>query len=285
MAVLIILLLLAAVFFLIVMAVDSRRFVIRRYSIESEKPERPVRIAFLSDMHQNEFGRDNEKLAAAVKDCHPDLVLVGGDMITSSIAAQDKGDWMRPAISLLKELAAVCPVFCANGNHEQKLLEQEEFNTQYEKYMKALSEAGAVCLHNQYAEACGIRILGLELPLETYRKGRPYILEEKEITELAGKCGEDGFTVMIAHNPKYFPVYASWGADLVLSGHVHGGLMRLGRRGVISPDFRLFPKYSGGLYSEKESRMVLSCGIGTHTLPIRIFNPGEVSVIDIVPKK
>ncbi len=118
---------------------------------------------------------------------------------------------------------------------------------------------------------------------------------------------------MLAHNPKFFEYYAKWGADLVLSGHVHGGLMRIGKLGFIGPDLHLFPKYSGGTYVlwkysgeeidsagdivdgnanskasgsgintlKEKSTMILSCGLGAHTLPIRIFNPGEISVIDL----
>lgn len=89
---------------------------------------------------------------------------------------------------------------------------------------------------------------------------------------------------MIAHNPEYFPAYAEWGADLVLSGHVHGGLMRLPfLGGVIAPSMKLFPKYDGGVFEEHGSTMILSRGLGTHTLPIRIFNPGELVVIRLTP--
>ncbi|MDE7197816.1 MAG: hypothetical protein K2O15_02920, partial [Lachnospiraceae bacterium] len=88
------------------------------------------------------------------------------------------------------------------------------------------------------------------------------------------------------HNPVYFDAYEAWGADLVVSGHVHGGIMRLPvLGGVISPALTLFPKYDGGVFYEKESTMILSRGLSSHTLPIRIFNPGELIVIDLKPDK
>ena len=89
----------------------------------------------------------------------------------------------------------------------------------------------------------------------------------------------------MAHNPDYFEEYAAWGADLVLSGHVHGGMMRLPiLGGVVSPAFKLFPKYDGGLFQQGKSTMILSRGLGMHTIPIRIFNPGELILLKICPK-
>ena len=83
----------------------------------------------------------------------------------------------------------------------------------------------------------------------------------------------------------YFPAYAEWGADLVLSGHVHGGIMRLPLLGgVISPTLRLFPRYDGGLFQEGGSTMILGRGLGSHTIPIRIFNPGELVVVELEPQ-
>lgn len=89
---------------------------------------------------------------------------------------------------------------------------------------------------------------------------------------------------MIAHNPEYFEAYAGWGADLTVSGHVHGGVMRLPfLGGVISPRLTLFPKYDGGMFERNGRFMVVSRGLGTHTLPIRIFNPGELIMIELNP--
>ena len=106
------------------------------------------------------------------------------------------------------------------------------------------------------------------------------------IKELLGESRKDYFTILLAHNPDYFPEYDAWGADLVLSGHVHGGLMRLPLLGgVVSPATRLFPKYDGGLFEGKNGKMILGRGLGTHTLPIRIFNPGELIVVELEPEK
>ena len=118
------------------------------------------------------------------------------------------------------------------------------------------------------------------------------ILKREVVEKLIGRPDPKRFTVLLTHSPVYFDTYALWGADLSLCGHVHGGLMRLPFiGGVMGTRPNLFPKYSGGQYfyravtgkEEHISSMVLTCGLGMHTLPIRIFNPGEVSVIELVP--
>ena len=102
------------------------------------------------------------------------------------------------------------------------------------------------------------------------------------IKELIGTADKDSFNVLLAHNPDYFPAYAQWGADLVLSGHVHGGMVRIPWwKGVVSPSIRLFPKYDGGKFEEGNSTMILSRGLGMHTIPVRLFNPAEIVVVEL----
>ena len=97
---------------------------------------------------------------------------------------------------------------------------------------------------------------------------------------------ETKYEIMIAHDPFYFDAYAETDADLILSGHVHGGIMRLPLLGgVISPRLQLFPKYDGGKFEKNNTTMILSRGLGCHTLPIRIFNPGELICLTLSPCK
>ena len=110
-------------------------------------------------------------------------------------------------------------------------------------------------------------------------------MDQDYLASLIGRPDPDSFHILLAHNPDYFPRYAEWGADLVLSGHVHGGIMKLPLLGgVISPSLRLFPKYDGGLFEERNSRMILGRGLGSHTIPIRVFNPGELIEICLIPE-
>ena len=90
------------------------------------------------------------------------------------------------------------------------------------------------------------------------------------------------FHILLAHNPVYFDTYAAWGADLTLSGHLHGGIIRIpGIGGLITPQAQLFPKYDRGLISVNGKYMVVSAGLGEHTVPIRIFNPPQLILITV----
>ena len=107
-------------------------------------------------------------------------------------------------------------------------------------------------------------------------------MEQGHLEKHIGKANAQFCNILIAHNPEYFKEYADWGADFVLSGHVHGGIMRLPLLGgVISPSYKLFPKYDGGVFREGKSTMLLGRGMGSHTLPFRFFNPAELLVVTL----
>ena len=278
-------------FFLAVMIADNRRFIVRRYTIRTNKLRRAYRFVYLSDLHQKVYPGGNETITAAVRKERPDFIIAGGDFITSRTAAEQacRNDFSfeDAALSLLKSLRDVAPVYFVNGNHEEKLetSEDEVLRSAYDHFMTELSGAGVRVLHNEKVHPdVGLVLYGYEHGMEHYEKIFSNPLTLPEMQEEIGEPEPDLFCLLAVHNPKFFPVYAQWGADLTVSGHVHGGLMRIGKRGVIGPDLHLFPKYSGGLYNIDGRTMILSCGIGAHTLPVRIFNPGEITVVDIVPR-
>ena len=106
-----------------------------------------------------------------------------------------------------------------------------------------------------------------------------------QIEERIGKADFSKYQILLAHNPIYTDTYLDWGADLVLSGHLHGGIVRLpGLGGMITPQFRLFPKYSGELTVKDQQSVVVSKGLGTHTIKIRFLNPAEIVVLHLQGK-
>ncbi len=278
------------------MLIDNRRFVVRRYKILTKQAAEPLRLIFITDLHENVYGKyeDNAPVIAAIRREQPNLVIIGGDMISSADAAKSEQgvEWHRNSEQLIRSIASEYPLLFVNGNHEIRVAEgrmgdhAKNENIQYEK---ALEECGVQFLHNSSAEYFNMKFFGLELPASSYKKFKLPPLEKDQITERIGASDRVHFSILITHDPAHFPKYAQWGADLVLCGHLHGGIGRLPFiGGIISPTFRLFPKYSGGLYKYKAqggriSQMVLSCGMGMHTLKIRFFNPAELSVIDILP--
>lgn len=259
---------------------DTHRFVVRHYHFTSAKIKKPTRMVMLSDLHNYQYGRDNCQLLAAIEKEAPDIVVIAGDMITA--ARKEKFD---KTICFLKALGERYPLYYAYGNHEQKIaMYQEVYGDMGKRFAEGLREAGIEPLHNGHVMLPdrGICIYGLELSRAYFQR---FVKKEMPATcleALLGKHNDAYYTVLLAHNPDYFPEYAEWGAELVLSGHVHGGIVRLPfLGGVISPAIRLFPKYDGGVYEEGGSHMALGRGIGTHSPKVRMFNPAELLVIDL----
>ena len=264
---------------------DTHHFVVARYELSSSKIKKDLRIVMLSDLHNyNRYGGGNAKLIEEISKQKPDIVVFAGDMITA-----EKKEVFHKTVEFIEKLQGLYPVYYGFGNHEQKLIAgKERFCGMGEKFQAALAEKKIEPLRNAsvFLEEYGVAIYGVELEHKYYRRFHVLPMEEGYMESLVGKKNVDVYSVFLAHNPDYFPDYAKWGADLVFSGHVHGGIMRLPfLGGVISPAIRFFPKYDGGLFAEAESKMVLGRGIGTHTPDIRVFNPGELVVVDIKCEK
>lgn len=269
-----------AIFFIWVILYDTHRFVIVRHTFTSDKVKKPFRMIMLSDMHNKQYGRENQLLIKAIEEQNPDAIVIAGDMLTAN-----KKESFEPAVQLLSKLAEKYPVYYSNGNHEHKIrLYKEKFGEMYENYFSRLEEAGIRPLINAHVQLQdkGIAIYGLEIEHEYYQRYHTKPMKEKYLEHILGKGQEEYYTVLLAHNPEYFPEYAKWGADLVFSGHIHGGIMRLPvLGGVISPAIRFFPQYDGGLFHKDNSTMILGRGIGTHTPNVRVFNPAELIVVDV----
>lgn len=269
----------AAVLCLLVAVWDGNRFITVKYEIKSDKIAKPCRFVLLSDQHNKTYGKDNEKLIRQIESISPDAVLVAGDMLTAV-----KGQPFDNALMLMQRLADKYPIYYGMGNHEYRLeLYPEQYGDMYERYVAGLKEAGIEPLINEsaYLPAYNIDICGSQIGREYYRRFRKYPMSVSYLPKLLGEARADACQILIAHNPLYFEEYAAWGADVVVSGHVHGGIMRLPvLGGVLSPNLSLFPKYDGGRFAQGRSTMILSRGIGTHTIPLRIFNPAELVVLE-----
>lgn len=266
-----------------VMIWDTNRFVVRKYSFQSDKLKKNCRIVFLSDLHNKEYGVGNERLLRAIEELLPDLVLVGGDMLTAKPGAS-----FEKAAAFLRKCGEKYPVYHAIGNHEYRArIYPENYDTMYGDYVKSLGDGSIRFLDN---ESCvlpeyGIRLTGLTIAREYYKRFARKRPGKQYLRETIGEADRDSYQIMLAHDPEYFPDYAAWKPDLVLAGHVHGGVVRIpGSKGFISPSFLPFPRYDGGLFEEHDSRMIISRGLGMHTVPVRIFNPGELVVVELQTK-
>ena len=270
-----------ACFFVLVMIIDGNRFKVVSYELCSEKIKQSYRFVLLADLHDRSYGKNNEKLIAAIRKLQPDIVFMAGDMMTAKA-----GSSYTRALRLIRELRKDYPVYYGMGNHESRLdSRRQTYGQLWDIYEKELSETGTVLLRNR-GEAKGeeLFISGLEIDWRFYRHFKTEPMPPEYLRETLGRPDKGRYQILLAHNPDYFSDYADWGADMVLAGHVHGGIMRLPLLGgVINPALRLFPKYDGGRFEAGEAVMVLSRGLGMHTLPVRIFNPGELVFIQLTP--
>lgn len=265
-----------------------KTFRTKKYEIVSAKIKKEeIKLAFLSDLHGLEFGKDNSELLHAVRGFSPDAVLCTGDMLVRS-----EPETLGTAKALLGNLAEEFPVYLSLGNHEYKLLVSEAYESMretYKVYEQELEAGGIHILHNQYMEATikenRIGVYGLELPLCYYDKFFSQKLTEEEITGFLGERKKE-FSILLAHNPRYGKSYFSWGADLILSGHYHGGVVRFGENiGLVSSHFRIFPPFCCGKFTRGEQNMIVSAGLGEHTIPARFHNPRELICITVKSPK
>ncbi|MBE5869829.1 MAG: metallophosphoesterase [Lachnospiraceae bacterium] len=262
--------------------VDSNRFVVRRYEVNTDKIDKTVHFVFVSDLHNKVYGTENSTLLRAIDELQPQFILCGGDIPTAN-----PGQSVDKAANFMQKLAEKYRIYYANGNHEQRMqLYPDKYGSMHEDYEKALQKAGISRMINR-TESRGekIRIHGLELDRKFYRRFHTNTPEKEEIEALFREplTGDGNYHILLAHNPEFFDVYAQTGVDLVLSGHVHGGIARLPfLGGVISPSLHLFPKYDGGFFEKGNCRMIISRGLGSHTIPLRFLNPAEL--VDVVIK-
>lgn len=272
------------VYCLIEMIRELRDFRVTKYRICSQKLngiKREKKIIFLSDLHNRMYGEENERLLESIRNQHPDLILIGGDMLV-----RKDGNSYDKTVHFLAKLPGICPVYCANGNHEQKLKElPDKYEQSYEEYKKALTVSGIHMLENASEtvklEEVPVKLSGLEIPLGAYARFGKKELSLKEITDRIGEHGDD-YQILLAHHPGYMKEYLAYGADLILGGHYHGCVVQLPWiGGVISTNFTLFPKYSGGIYPEGEQTAVVSRGLGTHSVPLRLWNWPELIVLEL----
>lgn len=263
---------------------ELKKFNITTYDYQTSKVRQSLRFAVVSDLHAHSYGKDNEILLRRIREERPDFILIPGDLIVSKYP-----ETYETAYAFLKELVKIAPVYFSNGNHESRVSRVEVMQTEvflaYEQKVQAL---GVHILNNdsEIIEKDGekIHISGLEIPLECYGKGSYEPLTGEFLEKALGKAKEEHLEILMAHNPMFAPVYAKWGADITVSGHNHGGLVRIpGIGSVFSPQYALFPKYDAGEFTIDGKKIYVSKGLGTHTFHIRIFDRAEVLLIRINP--
>lgn len=254
--------------------------VIRRETVFLSGLRKPLRLIQISDLHNRSFGTGQKQLLERVQGERPSLIALTGDVISRSGAS-------FPALEdLLRRLCAIAPVYAAMGNHELDFCKDPKNER---ALLACYRAAGAKLLRNETVpfEVGGapLYLAGCDLDRRCYRNEQGgyshlYSVQPRELDAWLGK--KQGTTVLLAHNPLFFSAYAAWGADLTLSGHLHGGMLRLPAiGGVLSPERRLFPRYDRGLYAIDGHRLSVSAGLGK----LRLCNPPELVSLSLLPAR
>ena len=265
---------------MLVGVIDGNRFIVVQEEFELPKLKKSCRFVMISDLHNKVYGKNNEKIVEEVRKANPDFVVIAGDLITSHV-----DESMEPGIHLIKELCKDYKIYYALGNHETKIKTYpEKYGDMYERLMKEMQHPNVTLLVD---ESCilpeySLCLTGLELERAYFVRFVKKELGIERLKQHIGRAKEKYCNILIAHNPEYFEEYVEWGAELVLAGHVHGGIMRLPFiGGVIAPSYRLFPKYDGGIFRKGKTTMLLGHGMGSHTIPFRFFNPACLYVVTL----
>ena len=257
---------------------------VTRFALSQPKLSEPIRIVQLTDLHNSEFGKGNERLIRKVAEQEPDLILLTGDMLNQYEERTDV------PVELIRELAQIAPVYASYGNHE----EQHEKN--YGTDLRAVfTEAGATVLEYDWVDV-EIRDQALRIGgIYGYCMAGYYLktneADEMETAYLDSFCDTDRTKLLLCHMPVAWIKYGSldyWNTDYIFAGHAHGGQVRIPFvGGLYAPDQGRFPGRCEGLFfsRDEEHTLVLSRGLGTSKSKLPRFNNiPEILVLDLLPE-
>ena len=217
-----------------------------------------IKIVQVSDLHNQFFGIKQSVLLDQIEAIDPDIIVVTGDIVDSTHTSYSI------ALDLVEGAVKIAPVYYVTGNHEDRL-----HGDKLDKFYSDMRDLGVIFLDDTYVDMGTYCLAGIaDSSLESF-DAYPAFTDEKPV-------------VMLAHEPDYVSLYQSLGADLVLTGHVHGGQIIIpGKGGLLSPDFTFFPELYEGMHSYDSLTLIVSRGLGNSVAPVRINNFPELVVINV----
>lgn len=274
----IIVIMILVVFICGIVIYDSHRFVVKEYTVHSSKLKEDHSFLFISDLHSRSYGKDNSKLFDAINKYNVEGALFAGDIMTANVGTDNSN-----AIYFVNRLSKMMPIYYGIGNHELRAdTNRKKYGDLLDVYLKGIDESKVKFMDNESRNINEISVHGLSIDEPYYIKFVKLNMDAGYVEKKLGTFDKDKFNILLAHDPEYAESYACSDADLILSGHFHGGIAKIpGIGGVISPRLVLFPKYSGGLYKVGNSTLIVSNGLGMHSMPIRFLNPSELVVIHL----
>lgn len=258
--------------------IDNTLIEVSKYKLKSDKIPKEFnkfKIVHLSDFHSYGFGKDNIKLIEKINDENPSIIVMTGDMVNKYDRNFEK------FLNLAETLSKKYEIYYIVGNHEIRLRNDDLIFIiqKLKKFgIKVLSDEKITIMRKKDS----INIYGIDIPLSYYKIINKPSNVEAIISSVLNKCNEKEYNILLAHNPLYFEEYSKQNIDLTLSGHVHGGMIRLPFIGaMLSPERKFFPKYSSGVYEINNKKLVVSRGLGHSKLGIRLFNRREIVSITL----
>jgi len=230
------------------------------------------RIVVLADLHGAELGEDNARLIAAVRAADPDIITIVGDLIDRFQAGKPVARQLEIAETLVNQLVRIAPVYYVTGNHEWD-------SGAVRPLLAMLEDSDVSVLRNQYRlltrDGETIILAGVDDP-----GGPADMVKPREFIESIYQREDTDFIVVLSHRNYNLALYSRLGVDLVLSGHAHGGMVRLPfTDGLIGPQYDFLPTYTSGVYTRNETNMVVSRGLGNHFGWTRFLNNPQVVVV------
>jgi predicted MPP superfamily phosphohydrolase len=248
---------------------------VKKYTVNTDKLRQGdiIRIVAVSDLHSHVYGEDQEDIVSLVEKQKPDIILLAGDIVDDEVPVEG-------AELFLAGIRGIAPVYYVTGNHEIWSGNVRDLKKTVRKYGIKVLECGyeRVKLRNSY-----ITVGGIDDPdIEKYWD-RSFDWTKKMRKAFAGLKGKPGFKILLSHRPEFIEIYKEFDFDLVVSGHAHGGQVRIPflLNGLYAPDQGWFPRYAGGMYRHRALTHIVCRGISNNASMPRIFNPPEVAVIDI----
>lgn len=246
---------------------------VNQYTIVSERLPKEFNgftIAHLSDLHNEEI----KGVIPELTEAKPDIIVITGDIID--------GEGMDVTLRFAKDVTQIAPCYYVTGNHESRISQEI-----YAVLETGLKDAGITVLHDEkiLIEKNGkeISLIGIDDP-----SFRSYVGTESPISQslITALKEENTFTILLSHRPELFDLYVEADVDLALSGHAHGGQVRIPFiGGIVAPNQGLFPQYDAGLFTENNTHMIVSRGIGNGTVVPRVNNRPEIILIELQSAK
>lgn len=279
------LLILAAVLILAVgvsTVVSNTVLSVVEYAVELDSVTEPVHLVVISDLHERSYGKNNERLISVIRRQEPDSVFLVGDMVGADADAAE----VENLLALIRNLTECAPVFFSPGNHEMQFMETDG------GLLEQVAGAGATVLNDSYVD---VTIAGQPLRIGgTMGHGFPFGRTEEEFSSspeyifLKDFENTENPTICLAHMPDTFifnGAYTLWDVDLAISGHTHGGLIRIPwLGGLYAPMQEWFPTYDRGLFRLGEDmQIVITSGLAGYGFLPRVNNLPEVVVVDLIP--